>query len=117
MPRAKGGVVLRRRHNKILKLTKGQRMSRHLLWHRANEAMLHSLFYASRDRRARKRDMRRLWTVRINAAARINGITYSRLIHALKLADIHLDRKVLADLAVNDAAAFARIVEVAKASL
>ena len=78
MPRAKGGVVLRRRHNKILKMTKGQRMSRHLLWHRANEAMLKSLFYASRDRRTRKRDMRGLWIARINAAARLNGITYSR---------------------------------------
>ena len=114
MPRAKGGVVLRRRHNKILKMTKGQRMSRHLLWHRANEAMLKSLFYASRDRRTRKRDMRGLWIARINAAARLNGITYSRLTHALKLADIRLDRKILADLAVRDPQAFARVVEVAK---
>jgi large subunit ribosomal protein L20 len=114
MPRAKGGVVLRRRHNKILKITKGQRMSRHLLWHRANEAMLKSLFYASRDRRARKRDMRGLWIARINAAARLNGITYSRLTHALKMADIRLDRKILADLAVRDPQAFARVVEVAK---
>jgi large subunit ribosomal protein L20 len=117
MPRAKGGVVLRRRHNKILKITKGQRMSRHLLFHRANEAMLHSLFYATRDRRQRKRDMRHLWIARINAAARINGITYSRLAHALKQADINLDRKILADLAVNDAHAFARVVEVAKSAL
>jgi large subunit ribosomal protein L20 len=116
MPRAKGGVVLRRRHNRVLKLTKGQRMSRHLLWHRANEAMLKSLFYASRDRRQRKRDMRGLWIARINAAARINGITYSRLMYAFKLADIRLDRKVLADLAVRDPQAFARIVEVAKES-
>ena len=114
MPRAKGGVVLRRRHNKILKMTKGQRMSRHLLWHRANEAMLKSLFYASRDRRTRKRDMRGLWIARINAAARLNGITYSRLTHALKMADIRLDRKILADLAVRDPQAFARVVEVAK---
>jgi len=117
MPRAKGGVVLRRRHNKILKITKGQRMSRHLLFHRANEAMLHSLFYATRDRRQRKRDMRHLWITRINAAARINGITYSRLAHALKQADINLDRKILADLAVNDAQAFARVVEIAKSAL
>ena len=117
MPRAKGGVVLRRRHNKILKLTKGQRMSRHLLWHRANEAMLHSLFYATRDRRQRKRDMRQLWIARINAAARLNGITYSRLMHALKLADIELDRKVLADLAVRDPLAFTRVVDVAKSAL
>jgi large subunit ribosomal protein L20 len=110
-------VVLRRRHNKILKITKGQRMSKHLLWRRANEAMLKSLFYATRDRRNRKRDMRQLWITRINAAARINGISYSRLTHALKQADIRLDRKVLADLAVNDPQAFARVVEVAKAAL
>lgn len=117
MPRAKGGVVLRRRHNKILKLTKGQRMSRHLLWRRANEAMLKSLFYATRDRRQKKRDIRRLWITRINAAARVNGISYSRLQHAMKLANIELDRKVLADLAVRDPQAFARVVEVAKAAL
>jgi large subunit ribosomal protein L20 len=117
MPRAKGGVVLRRRHNKILKITKGQRMSRHLLWHRANEAMLHSLFYATRDRRQRKRDMRQLWIARINAAARLNGITYSRLMHALKLADVALDRKVLADLAVRDPLAFTRVVDVAKSAV
>jgi large subunit ribosomal protein L20 len=117
MPRAKGGVVLRRRHNKILKITKGQRMSRHLLWRRANEAMLKSLFYATRDRRNRKRDMRQLWITRINAAARMNGITYSKLTHALKQADIRLDRKVLADLAVHDPQAFARVVEVAKSAL
>jgi large subunit ribosomal protein L20 len=89
-------------------------MSRHLLWHRANEAMLKSLFYATRDRRQRKRDMRGLWIARINAAARQNGITYSRLMHALKQADIRLDRKILADLAVRDAQAFGRIVEVAR---
>lgn len=117
MPRAKGGVVLRRRHNKILKITKGQRMSRHLLWRRANEGMLKSLFYATRDRRQRKRDMRHLWITRINAAARINGITYSRLTHALCQADIRLDRKILADLAVNDPQAFGRVVEAAKAAL
>jgi large subunit ribosomal protein L20 len=116
MPRAKGGVVLRRRHNKILKLAKGQRMSRHLLWRRANEAMLHSLFYATRDRRRRKRDMRQLWIARINAAARLNGITYSRLMHSMKQAQIELDRKVLADLAVRDPQVFTRIVEVAKAA-
>jgi large subunit ribosomal protein L20 len=117
VPRAKGGVVLRRRHNKILKLTKGQRMSRHLLWRRANEAMLKSLFYATRDRRTKKRNIRGLWITRINAAARLNGITYSRLQHAMKLANIELDRKVLADLAVRDPQAFTRVVEVAKAVL
>ena len=117
MPRAKGGVVLRRSHNKVLKFTKGQRMSKHLLWRRANEAMLKSLFYATRDRRNRKRDMRQLWITRINAAARMNGITYSRLTHALKRADIQLDRKVLADLAVHDPQAFSRVVDVAKSAL
>ncbi len=117
MPRTKGGVVLRRRHNKVLKMTKGQRMSRHLLWRRANEAMLKSLFYATRDRRNRKRDMRALWITRINAAARLNGITYSRLVHGLKQADVRLDRKILADLAVNDPQVFSRVVEVAKSAL
>lgn len=117
MPRAKGGVVLRRRHNKVLKITKGQRMSRHLLWRRAQEAMLHSLFYATRDRRQRKRDMRQLWIARINAAARLNGITYSRLMHAMRQANIVLDRKIMADLAVRDPQAFARVVEVARAAL
>jgi len=91
-------------------------MSRHLLWHRANEAMLKSLFYATRDRRQRKRDLRGLWITRINAAARQNSITYSRLMHALKQADIRLDRKILADLAVRDAQAFARIVEAARSA-
>ena len=110
MARAKGGVVLRRRHNKVLRLTKGQRMSRHLLWHRANEGMLKSLFYATRDRRRRKRDMRQLWIIRINAAARLNGTTYSRLVAALKKAQINLNRKMLSDLAVRDPQAFAAVV-------
>ncbi len=115
MTRVKGGYVTRRRHNKILKLTKGQRMSRHLLWRKANQAMLKSLFYATRDRRRRRRDMRQLWIARINAAARMNGISYSRLVHAMKQANIILDRKILADLAVSDPAVFTRVVEVAKA--
>ncbi len=114
MARVKGGFVTRRRHNKILKITKGQRMSRHLLWRKANQAMLKSLFYATRDRRQRRRNMRQLWIARINAAARLNGITYSRLMHAMKQAGIILDRKILADLAVRDPQAFARVVEVAK---
>jgi large subunit ribosomal protein L20 len=117
MARVKGGFVTRRRHNKILKITKGQRMSRHLLWRKANQAMLKSLFYATRDRRQRRRDFRQLWIARINAAARINGISYSRLMHALKVSNIVLDRKILADLAVTDPQAFARVVEVAKAGL
>ena len=117
MARVKGGFVTRRRHNKILKITKGQRMSRHLLFRKANQAMLKSLFYATRDRRQRRRDLRQLWIARINAGARLNGITYSRLMHAMKQTNIVLDRKILADLAVTDPQAFARIVEVAKAGL
>ena len=114
MPRAKGGVVLRRRHNKILKLTKGQRMSRRLLFRRANEAMLKSLFYATRDRRNRKRDMRGLWIARINAAARLNGLNYSAFISGLKRQGIEVNRKMLADLAVNDAGAFSQLAESVK---
>ena len=113
MPRAKGGVVLRRRHNKVLKLTKGQRMSRHALWHRANEAMLKSLFYATRDRRRRKRDMRQLWITRINAALRQLGVKYSLFLPALKKANIQIDRKQLADLAVRNPVAFKQIVKTA----
>ncbi len=110
MARVKGGPQGHRRHKKILKLTKGQRMSRHLLFRRANEALLKSMWYATRDRRNRKRDLRRLWIARINAAARLNGITYSRLIAALKKANIALNRKMLSDLAIRDPQAFAAIV-------
>jgi large subunit ribosomal protein L20 len=97
-----------------LKYTKGQRGAKHLLFKRANEAMLKSMWYAYRDRRVRKRDMRKLWIARINAAARLNGTTYSRLMSALKKANISLNRKVLADLAIRDANAFAAIVAQAK---
>ncbi len=114
MPRTKGGTVLRRRHNKILNLMKGQRASRHRLWTKASEGLLHSLYYAYRDRRARKGDFRRLWIARINAAARLNGLSYSRFIAGLKSAGVELDRKVLADIAVHDSAAFAKLAEVAK---
>lgn len=100
--RTKGGTVTRRRHKKIIKLTKGQYGTRGRLFRRSNEAMLKSLWYAYRDRRTRRRDLRRLWITRINAAARQNGMSYSRLIHALKQADIDLDRKVLAHIAVHD---------------
>ncbi|MDP2995635.1 MAG: 50S ribosomal protein L20 [Anaerolineales bacterium] len=91
--------------------TKGQRMSRHLLFRRANEAMLKSMWYSSRDRRVRRRDLRKLWIARINAAARLNGTTYSRLVAALKKASITLNRKMLADLAVRDPQAFAAVVK------
>lgn len=110
MARVKGGPKGYRRHKKVLKITKGQFGSRHLLFRRANEAMLKSLWYSFRDRRVRRRDLRKLWIIRINAAARVNGITYSRLVHALKNAGINLNRKMLADLAVRDEKAFAAIV-------
>jgi large subunit ribosomal protein L20 len=115
MPRAKGGIVLRRRHNKIMGMMKGQRGSRHRLWKKASEGLLHSLYYQYRDRRQRKRQFRQLWIARINAAARLNGTTYSQFMSGLQKASVNLDRKVLADLAVNDSAAFAKLVEVAKA--
>jgi large subunit ribosomal protein L20 len=110
MARVKGGPHGHLGHKKVLKYTKGQRGSRHLLFKRANEAMLKSMWYASRDRRVRRRDMRRLWITRINAAARLNGTTYSRLVAAMKKADITLNRKMLADLAVRDPQAFAAVV-------
>jgi len=110
MTRVKTGPSRRRHHNKILKITKGQFGTRSRLYRRANEAMLKSLWYAYRDRRARKRDLRRLWIARINAAARLNGTTYSRLIHSMKAAKITLNRKMLSDLAVRDPKAFSAVV-------
>jgi large subunit ribosomal protein L20 len=110
MTRVKGGPYGHRRHKKVFKITKGQRMSRHFLFKRANEAMLKSLWYATRDRRVRKRDLRKLWIARVNAAARLNGTTYSRLIAMLKKANITINRKMLADLAVRDPQAFAVVV-------
>jgi large subunit ribosomal protein L20 len=117
LPRVKGGPRARRRHKKVLKLTKGQRATKHALYRRANEAMLKSLWYAYRDRRNRKRDFRRLWITRINAAARLNGLSYSRFMHGLGKAGVEVDRKILAELAVNDADAFAELAEVAKGAL
>ncbi|MGD2157829.1 MAG: 50S ribosomal protein L20 [Anaerolineales bacterium] len=111
MARVKTGSKRRRRHKKVLKLTKGQFGARSRLYRRANEAMMKSLWYAYRDRRTRKRDLRRLWIARINAAARQNGTKYSRLIYDLKQADIKLNRKMLADLAVRDPKAFSAVVE------
>ena len=113
MPRVKGGPRTRRRHKKVLKLTKGQFGGKHRLWRRSNEAMLKSLWYTYRDRRDRKRDFRRLWIARINAAARLNDMSYSRFIFGLKEAGIELDRKVLADMAVRDEATFAQLVDLA----
>ena len=114
MTRIKGGPFGHRRHKRVLKITKGQRGAKHFLFKRANEAMLKSLWYATRDRRVRKRDLRKLWIARINAAARLNGTTYSRLIAALKKANIVLNRKMLADIAVREPKAFAAIVSQAK---
>jgi large subunit ribosomal protein L20 len=111
MARVKGGPQGHLRHKRVLNYTKGQRMSRHLLFRRANEAMLKSMWYSSRDRRVRRRDLRKLWITRINAAARLNGTTYSRLVAILKKASINLNRKMLADLAVRDPQAFAAVVK------
>ncbi len=114
MTRIKGGPHRHLRHKKVLKYTKGQRGAKHLLFRRANEAMLKSMWYSTRDRRNRKRDLRRLWIARINAAARLNGTTYSRLVASMKKAEITLNRKMLADIAVRDPQAFAAVVSKTK---
>ena len=108
--RVKGGPQGYKRHKKVLKITKGQRGAKHRLFKRANEAMLKSLWYATRDRRVRKRDLRKLWIARINAAARLNGTTYSKLVAALKKANIELNRKMLSDMAIRDPQAFAAVI-------
>ncbi len=113
MTRVKGGTITRHRHKKVIKLTKGMYGTRHRLFRRANEAMLKSLWYAYRDRRTRKRDLRRLWIARINAASRQNGTTYSRLIHNLKTAGIRLNRKMMAELAVRDPKTFTAVINAA----
>lgn len=114
MTRVKGGPAARSKHKKVLKSTKGQRATKSKLFRRANEARLKSLAYATRDRRNRKRDMRRLWIVRINAGARQHGMSYSRFINGLRVAGVDVNRKMLADMAVRDADAFAAIVDVAR---
>jgi large subunit ribosomal protein L20 len=111
MPRVKRGVTARARHKKILGMAKGHKGQRHRVFRRANESVLHALDYAYRHRRERKADFRKLWIARINAAARLNGTTYSRLIDGLNKAGIQIDRKVLADLAVREPAAFAAIAQ------
>lgn len=110
MARIKKGVTARQRHKKILTLMKGQRATRHSLYRRAHESMMHSLSYAYAHRRERKGDMRRLWIARINAASQANGMSYSQFIESLKKSDINLNRKVLADMAVREPAAFADLV-------
>ncbi len=114
MPRVKRGVTTHARHKHVLKQTKGQALTRRSLYRRANEALLHSKYYATVGRKKRKDDFRRLWIVRINAAARPLGTTYSKLMAGLKHAGIEMDRKILADIAVRDEKAFAKIVEAAK---
>ncbi len=111
MPRVKGGPKTRQRHKKVLKLTAGHRGARSRQFRSANESMIHALAYAYRDRRRRKRDMRSLWIVRINAAARQQGLSYSQFMHLLREANVGLDRKMLADLAVREPDTFQRIIE------
>jgi len=117
MPRVKRGFKARRRRNKVLKLAKGFRGARSKLFRSATEAVDRSLSYGYRDRKVKKRDFRALWIARINAASRDNGLSYSRLVHGLKQAEIGLDRKVLAELAVTDPSGFTAVVEKAKAQL
>lgn len=114
MARIKTGVTAHARHKKIIKLAKGYRGTRSRLFKKANESVMKALYYARRDRRAKKGEFRRLWIARINAAARLHGLTYSRFIAGLTKAGVAVNRKMLADLAVHDAAAFAALVEVAK---
>jgi len=117
MPRVKRGFKARQRRNKVLKLAKGFRGARSKLFRSATEAVDRSLKYAFRDRRVKKRDFRALWITRINAASRINGLSYSKLIHGLKIARVEIDRKVLADLAVSDPGGFTELAKLAKANI
>ena len=117
MPRVKGGTVTRRRRNRVLKLAKGYYGAKSKLFKTAKQAVMKSYMYAYRDRRQKTRDFRKLWIARINAAARLNGLSYSKLMHGLKLAGIEMNRKMLADLAVNDAAAFTVLADKAKEAL
>jgi large subunit ribosomal protein L20 len=114
MPRVKGGTVTRRRRKKVIKLAKGYYGSKHTLYKVANQQVMKSLMYAFRDRRQKKRDFRKLWITRINAAARLNGLSYSRLMHGLKLAGIEVNRKMLSELAISDEKAFTELANVAK---
>lgn len=117
MPRVKKGVTAHRRHKKILKLAKGYRGAKSKLFKKANETVMKALYYARRDRRAKKGEFRKLWIARINAAARMNGISYSQLINGLKKAGVEVNRKMLADLALNDISAFGKLVATAKEKL
>ncbi len=117
MPRVKGGVVSHKRHKKVLGLTKGHRGKRHSLYRHAHESMLHALDYSYGHRRERKGDMRKLWIARINAAARDGGLTYSQFINGLTLAEVNINRKILADIAVHDPSKFSELVKVAAGKL
>ncbi len=117
MSRVKRGVTARARHKKILKLAKGHHGARHALFKTANESVMHALAYAYRDRRNKKRDFHRLWITRINAAARLNGLSYSQLMAGLKSAGLEINRKMLAELAVHDEASFTRLVALAREAL
>lgn len=117
MPRVKGGFVTRRRHKKVLKRAKGFYSGRSRQFKTASEAVVRALAYATHGRKLRKRDFRKLWIIRINAATREHALTYSRFIYGLNAAGINVDRKILADLAVNDSDAFEKLVEAAKAHL
>ena len=117
MTRIKRGVTRHRRHKKLLKLTRGHKGGRHRLYKQARESLLHALQYSYDHRRKKKGDMRRLWSVRINAAARANGISYSKLIHGLKLGGVAVNRKMLADLAIRDPEAFTQVVQQSKTQL
>ncbi|MBM7692845.1 large subunit ribosomal protein L20 [Peribacillus deserti] len=117
MPRVKGGTVTRKRRKKVIKLAKGYYGAKHILFKVANQQVMKSLQYAFRDRRQKKRDFRKLWITRINAAARMNGLSYSRLMHGLKLAEVDVNRKMLAELAITDVNAFAEFANIAKKHL
>ena len=117
MARVKGSTPSRNRHKKVLKQAKGYFGSKHLLYRTAHEQVMHSLKYAYIDRRKLKRDMRKLWIARINAAARMNGLSYSKFMYGLKLAEVQVNRKMLSEMAINDPEGFAALVEVAKGKL
>ena len=117
MPRVKGGTVTHRRHKKVLELTKGHKATRHSLFRRAHESMMHALSYAYKHRRERKSDMRRLWIVRINAAARAEGLSYSQFMDGLKKANVEINRKALADMAVNDPSSFSALLSLASSKI
>ena len=117
MPRATNGTVSRNRRKKTLKLAKGYFGSKHAIYRTAHEQVMHSLKYAYRDRRQLKREMRKLWIARINAAAHLNGMNYSTLMHGLKLADVNINRKMLSEMAIHDPAGFTTVCEKAKKAL